>query len=124
MSGYSDCISLRGYCDQLDKIRKNYDIALVCSSNEALGRVTVESMGSGCVTIGADAGCTPSIIKDGVNGYLYKLHDVEDLKNKIMYVYEHVENISTIRMNARKYVEDNFSKPIYKEIISYINSCV
>lgn len=116
-------IVLKGYCKNLESVRKNYDIALVCSSNEALGRVTVESMGSGCITVGADAGCTSKIIEDGVTGYLYRLHDVEDLKRKIEYIFEHRECLNEIRRNAREYACENFSKPIHGKIISYIDSC-
>ena len=120
----SDYIVLKGHVDNLEEIRKTYDIALVCSSNEALGRVTVESMGSGCITIGADAGCTSMIIQKGINGFLYELHNVDDLVNKIMYVYNNKDEMNSIRLRARKYCEDNFSKPIYEKIVSYINNCI
>ena len=122
-SEYSEFIKIKGHVNNLDEIRNKYDIALVCSSNEALGRVTIESMGSGCVTIGADAGCTSKIIQDGVNGFLYQLHNVDDLANKIIYVYSHKDEMMRIRENARRYCEVNFSKPIYGKIISYVNSC-
>lgn len=122
-SGYSDYINLKGYANNLNEIRNKYDIALICSSNEALGRVTVESMGSGCITIGADAGCTSKIIKNNYNGFLYELHNIDDLVNKILYVYNNKYEMEGIRINARKYVEQNFSKPIYMKITKYIEQC-
>lgn len=120
----SEYIVLKGHIDNLEEIRKTYDIALVCSSNEALGRVTVESMGSGCITIGADAGCTSMIIQNGINGFLYELHNVDDLADKIKYVYNNSGKMNNVRLRAREYCEKNFSKPIFDKIISYINSCI
>lgn len=38
---------------------------------ECFGRVTVEAMAAGCVTLGTDAGGTPDIILDGETGFLY-----------------------------------------------------
>ena len=44
----------------------------MCSKNEAMGRVTVEALFNGCPVIGYDGGGTPEIIKDGINGFLFK----------------------------------------------------
>lgn len=54
----------------LRNIRRNADIALMCSKNEALGRVTIESMLSENIVIGTNSAGTAEIIEDGVNGYL------------------------------------------------------
>lgn len=115
-------IHLKGYSSKINSLRGNYDIELVCSTNEALGRVTVESMGCGCITIGADAGCTSKIISES-NGLLYKLHDVKDLARKIIYAYENVEKMKSIRRNARKFSVENFSRPIYKQIQHFFTIC-
>ena len=69
--------------DALKQSRAQMDINLVCSSAEGLGRVTVESMLSGCLTIGARAGATPEIIRDGENGMLYECHSITALADRI-----------------------------------------
>lgn len=51
--------------------------ALMCSRNEAMGRVTVEAMASGLPVIGHRSGATPELVDDGVSGSLYD--GVEDL---------------------------------------------
>jgi glycosyltransferase involved in cell wall biosynthesis len=45
---------------------------LVCSTAEAMGRVTVEAMASGCPVIGRACGATPELIDDGQTGLLYQ----------------------------------------------------
>lgn len=57
--------------------------ALVCSSSEAFGRVTLESMLSGLPVIGADTAGTGELIINGMNGLLYKNKDENDLALKI-----------------------------------------
>lgn len=47
------------------------DIVLVCSRDEAFGRVTVEAMKRGRPVVGAGAGATPDLIDHGVSGLLY-----------------------------------------------------
>jgi glycosyltransferase involved in cell wall biosynthesis len=46
-------------------------VALVCSRDEAFGRVTVEAMKRGRPVVGAAAGGTGRLIEDGVTGRLY-----------------------------------------------------
>jgi glycosyltransferase involved in cell wall biosynthesis len=51
------------------------DVALMCSSSEAFGRVTVEAMKLGRPVIGADAAGTAELVRDGWNGLLYPAGD-------------------------------------------------
>lgn len=69
--------------DILRKSREEDDINLICSRAEGLGRVTIESMLTGCLTIAAEAGATPEIIDNNVTGLLYRCNDPYDLANKI-----------------------------------------
>ena len=81
-------------------------------------------MGSGCITIGADAGCTSKLIQDGYNGFLYELHNVKDLSEKIVYAFNHREVVCDLRKRARLYVEKNFANPIHEKIVDYIKQCI
>ncbi len=74
---------------ELKSIRKEADVALMCSKNEAFGRVTIESMLSENVVIGTNFAGTKEIIEDGVNGYLYEVGNIEDLSRKIYHVISH-----------------------------------
>lgn len=61
-----------GYKEQIDDVYEEIDCLLMCSPNEAFGRVTVEAMSFGIVVIGfANAG-TKEIISDSYNGLLYE----------------------------------------------------
>lgn len=59
------------------------DVALVCSADEAFGRVTVEAMKLGLPVIGTDSGGTCEIIKNGRNGYLVRRGDAGALAERL-----------------------------------------
>lgn len=58
------------------------DILLMCSENEALGRVTLEGLAAGCIVIGFDSPSTRELLKDG-RGILYSPNSPKILANKI-----------------------------------------
>ncbi|MBM6879999.1 glycosyltransferase family 4 protein [[Clostridium] spiroforme] len=71
-----------GRIDNMNELRKRMEIAIVASTSEAFGRVTVEGMLSKMAVIGRNSGATPEIIQDGLTGVLYD-GSSEDLSKKI-----------------------------------------
>lgn len=69
--GIQNNVVITGYIASPSSMYKEIDFLFVCSSNEALGRVTIEGMAYGCIVIGKRSGATPLIIKHGINGFLY-----------------------------------------------------
>lgn len=111
--------------DNLRQLRRNADIALVCSENEAFGRVTIESMLSENLVIGADSGGTAEIIEDGVVGYLYKEGNEEDLCEKIYNVITHWDKQEKIIQRAKEYAKINFGVVSYaKKVLSLYEGLV
>ena len=60
------------------------DVALMCSRDEAFGRVTVEAMRASLPVCGADSGGTREIVIDGVNGLLFPPGDSRSLASKLV----------------------------------------
>jgi glycosyltransferase involved in cell wall biosynthesis len=90
----ADIAALRGQAEALgvaDRVRllgpladpaEAFDratVALMCSREEAFGRVTVEAMKRGRPVVGAASGGTLEIVEDGVTGVLYPPGDVAAL---------------------------------------------
>lgn len=65
-----------GFTAHPDKYYKQNDITLVCSRNEGMGRVTVESLAYSTPVIGYDAAATNELIADAYSGLLYKNDEV------------------------------------------------
>lgn len=117
-----DYIEILPFQTELRKIRKHADIALMCSRNEALGRVTIESMLSENIVIGTNSAGTAEIITDGVNGYLYEVGNVEDLSSKIFDVITHWSEQEKIVKKAKEYAKQNYNIEEYTKKILDIYS--
>jgi glycosyltransferase involved in cell wall biosynthesis len=61
-----------GYVPDPERAFLEADVALMCSRNEAMGRVTAEAMSACRPVIGFDNGGTSELIADGVTGMLYR----------------------------------------------------
>lgn len=83
VNGLSGFVHFIGFISNMNSIRSKMDIAIVASSSEAFGRVTIEAMLSGLLVIGADCGATRELIINGYNGYLYQHGNIDSLKNVI-----------------------------------------
>ncbi len=67
----SDRIEFWGYIPDVERAYLSADAALMCSRNEAMGRVTVEAMSACRPVIGFESGGTPELIENDRAGLLY-----------------------------------------------------
>lgn len=119
-NGLQKHICFHGHQADMRPFRENADIALMCSRNEALGRVTVESMLGECFVIGADRGGTRELIKEGETGYLYKAGDAEQLAQKILLVMQNTDQSIEIVKKAKNFALKQFDSENYAEKMKYI----
>jgi glycosyltransferase involved in cell wall biosynthesis len=78
------------------------DIGITTSRNEAFGRITVEYMKYGLITIGAAAGATQEIIADNQNGFLYQVADAENLAVVLYKVLNGSVETTSLTESAKK----------------------
>lgn len=85
LNNYSDTkwIKVLGLVNDIKELRNKVDIELVCSRNEAFGRVTLEAMLHGIPVVGSNVGGTLELINDRNTGMIYKYEDIDDLSEKI-----------------------------------------
>lgn len=70
--GVADRVEFWGYVPDPERAFLAADVALMCSRNEAMGRVTAEAMAACRPVVGFDGGGTPELIADGETGLLYR----------------------------------------------------
>lgn len=91
----SDCVKMLGAMSpaQVREHMERADIFLFTSDrNEGWGAVLNESMNSGCAVIASDAiGSVPFLIKNGVNGIIYKDGNQKDLSQVLMELLDNPE---------------------------------
>lgn len=97
----------------LRQLTKSCDIGLICSKREAFGRVTIETMVSQMLVIGANTGGTAEIIDDNVNGILYQEGDYLSLANRIKYAINHKSEMKAI-------IDSGYDSAIKKYSISSV----
>jgi glycosyltransferase involved in cell wall biosynthesis len=90
-------------------------IGLVCSRNEAFGRITIEYMKLGIPVIGLKKPNTSNLIDNGVNGLLYNENNIEDLCEKIILLFNDKLLRNKIIKNGINFSECNFNTEKYIE---------
>lgn len=108
-------IIFKGYVEKMQKIRKNIDIALICSKKEAFGRVTVEAMYYENFAIGSNSGCTKEILDEKYSD-LYEEDNYIDLANKIIDAVNNKEETIKKINNAKKIALQRYNRNILKDI--------
>lgn len=118
--GVFDYIDFMGSTDDVKGHMKRATAFLMCSKNEGMGRVTVESMFYGCLVLGRNSGGTKEIVQNGVTGYLFNnLEECASLMRRVV----NSDNSIIIRQ-AQDYACTNFSKEDYGKKIFAIYSRV
>jgi len=102
-----------------EKIKKlqEADIFILPSTREAMPQALIEAMALGKIVISSDTLGAKDIISDKENGFLFKIGDKKNLKQKLDYIFSlFPEKINNIQKNARKSVEIFKSSSIIKKL--------
>jgi glycosyltransferase involved in cell wall biosynthesis len=103
-------VKLIDYVAEPHDIMEETDIVLVCSRNEAFGRVTIEAFNLNKPVIGASSGATVELIKDKINGFLYTPGDYKELAKKISYFFDNRNELLKYGEKGYDFAKSNFSK--------------
>jgi FkbM family methyltransferase len=108
-----DRVHIIGYLDNAFPAMQESDAVLVCSRNEAFGRVSIEAMLAGKPVIGTNRGGTVELITDGVTGLLYEPGDYQQLKEKIKVLIDNPGKRRKMGEEGYKFVIGRFSQDKY-----------
>lgn len=116
-------VTLCGYVHNPDKLIHEAHALLVCSRNEAMGRVTAEAMAAKVPVIGYDGGATSEIINNSNGGLLYnQIDQLYECMKSILYSSQLVEKLG---QNGYQFALENFTNQhyadkvmeVYKEVL-------
>ena len=111
--GLTDCVEMLGAMkpEQVREHMEKAEIFLFTSDfNEGWGAVLNESMNSGCAVVASHAiGSVPFLIRDGVNGLIYKNGDIDDLYDKVKYLLDNPEKRMEIGRQAYKTLKEEWN---------------
>lgn len=118
-------VVFHGEVKDMEKLRQDMDVELMCAERETFGWVTVEGMRSGLLVIGANTGATPEIISDMKTGILYRQGNAIDLADKIEWIIRNPEEAEIIRKNGKKFSDEHFTiKNNALEIYNTLKECI
>ena len=84
--GISEKIMFLGWRKDVFEIINTFDIFVLPSLNEGMGRVLLEAMLLGKPIIASDTGGIPELVEDGINGFLFPTGDYKKLAEKIIFL--------------------------------------
>ena len=104
---------------ELSKYYSYSDLFITCSIEEGLSMVQLQAMACGLPVICTKNSGGEEIIKDGIDGYILPIRDMEELKRKILYLYENKSVCNQMGKMAQKKIINAFSWERYgKNVIS------
>ncbi len=113
-------VHFTGYINNAFSYIHSMDVILVCSQHEAFGRVTVEAMLAEKPVIGARSGGTIELVKEGINGLLYRPGDHKDLTEKLEYIYNNKPIAIQMGQKGKEMASSRFTQKRYGQEISVI----
>lgn len=103
-------VLLEGFQSNIDEYYLRSKIFAFTSTSEGFPNALGEAMAAGCACISFDCVAGPAdLIDDGVNGYLIKLNDYEQYKQKLKKLMHDNELIEKIGTAAIKKINNKFS---------------
>jgi len=103
-----DFVEYRPYMSDLRELRKEHDIALSSSVEDALPRVTVEGMLGELLSIGTNSGGIAELIQEGETGLLYAPGNYVELADKIEYAVNHRSECWKMIRKAKEFAVREF----------------
>lgn len=118
-NGLNDKVEFLGHVNDMDEFYHSIDVFVLPSIvREAFGLVLCEAMYCGLPVITTDSGAQSEIIYDGINGYIVKKNNAQELLKALIRVYINPELRKEFSKNAKKKVESSFTMKHYLYSIS------
>jgi len=102
-------IIMTGFRDDIANLMSFFDILVVPSKSEAFGLVVIEGMASKTPIIASNVDGIKEIINNNINGFLIDPDDKNELKEKILYLYENENIYSKFCDEGLETVKNKFS---------------
>ena len=102
----SDEVSFLGSREDIPELLAQSDLFILPSRFEGLSIALLEAMGAKLPLIASNISGSAELIEHGKNGLLFESENHLDLAEKIMYLYEHRDEMKRLAQNAYEYVQD------------------
>lgn len=101
--------SFLGYQYNLNKLYNNFDIGIMPSIAEPFGRVTVEYMAHGLLTLASNSGANSEIVDNNENGLLFELNSPGTLSSVLVNIISNFSAYTILRKRGQEKAYSKFS---------------
>ncbi len=118
-----DCLEIIGAIDHSEMINiyKGIDVIVCPSRQDPMPVVITEGLMNDKVCIASDVTGSSDLITDGVNGFICEVN-ADSLRQKIVWIMEHANELDSIRKEARKLYESEFAMNVFETNVMNIIS--
>lgn len=112
--GINDVITLHGFVKDVPLVMKSLDVICLPSIYEGFSNSIAEAICCGKPVIAGDVSDNSTMVKDGINGYLFNPYDVRDMAQTFLKCLN-MQNSQLLKMSkeSRSRAEDIFSKKLF-----------
>lgn len=107
--GIDSHVHFAGFQANVKPYLEDMDIFLMTSDYEGLPVSLLEAMSMSIVPVSTNVGGISEVVKDGVNGFLVKKGDKDQLLNKILYLIDNKTELVRLKNEARKTIVERYS---------------
>ncbi len=104
----SDFVRVMGFQKESGKFIEISDLICVPSLWEGFGLVIIEGMIKKKIVLASEVGGIPEIISDNNTGFLFEANNKEKFLEKIIYIYDYINSLDHIKLNALELVKSRF----------------
>jgi len=122
--GIKDRVTFTGFVDNPSAVITSLDVLIASSQIDAFGRTIVEAMLQKTPVIAAKSGGHIDIIQDGINGLFYNVEVVNDLSEKISFIYNNARFRGEVVSEAYLFAKNKFSSDSHLSKIMHIYDLV
>jgi len=118
--GMSDRFRFTGWRNDVPDLLAAFDIFIMCSRNEGMGRAFVEAQAAGVPVIGTRVGGIAEVLDEGKTGYLVDPDNANELAEKIEVLYRQQGHRNALSDACRKWVYPKFSADLMVDEIESV----
>lgn len=125
MLGLKDSVLFTGFQMDVSEIIATFDVAVLPSFFEGMGRVLLEAMAMEKPVVASRVGGIPDLVEHGVNGFLVSPGDVLELSNTIKKIVRDKKLAHEMAEKGRKRITEQFSaEAMVQSIEKVYNECL
>jgi len=95
--------------EDMPKIFSSLSLVAALSDNEGFGLTVLEAMSSSAAVLATDTGAWKEVVREGVDGYVVPVNDLEAIKTKMDELLSDPSRLSQMGINGRERVLKNYT---------------